>query len=98
MNVFWLWSRVHSISQDACGGLEVQGMDGEWVPATPIPGTIVVNIGDLMAFWSGGRYKATKHRVRFVAKKGEGRQPPWSKDRYSIVLFSHPNRCDHDHT
>jgi len=77
--------------QDACGGLEVQGMDGEWVPATPIPGTIVVNIGDLMAFWSGGRYKATKHRVRFVAKQGEGRQPPWSKDRYSIVLFSHPN-------
>ena len=88
---------MYLISQDACGGLEVQGMDGEWVPATPIAGTIVVNIGDLMAFWSGGRYKATKHRVRFMAKQGEGRQPPWSKDRYSMVLFSHPNRCDHDH-
>ena len=40
-----------------CGGLEIQTTDGKWIPATPIPNTIVVNIGDLLAFWSGGRYR-----------------------------------------
>ena len=36
---------------------------GDWVKATPIPGTIVVNIGDLLQYWSNGRYRATPHRV-----------------------------------
>ena len=26
--------------------------DGKYIPATPIPGTIVVNIGDLMQRWA----------------------------------------------
>ena len=32
---------------------------GEWVPAVPIPGTILVNLGDLMQFWTSDRYVAT---------------------------------------
>jgi len=74
--------------QDSCGGLEIQGLDGEWVPARPIANTIVVNIGDLMAFWSGGRYKATKHRVRFCSESGT---LATSRDRYSVAMFMHPN-------
>ncbi len=31
----------------------------EWVPAKPIPGTIVVIVGDLLALWTSNRYKAT---------------------------------------
>jgi len=38
---------------------QVQRADGVWVPATPVPGTILVNTGDLLNFWSGGRYPAT---------------------------------------
>ena len=43
-----------------------------------------MNIGDLMSFWSGGRYKATKHRVRFTNSNAK-------KDRYSMAMFMHPN-------
>ena len=54
--------------------------------ATPIPGTIVVNIGDLMSFWSGGRYKATPHRVIITDPIAA------MKDRFSVAMFLHPNR------
>jgi isopenicillin N synthase-like dioxygenase len=37
------------LHQDPTGGLEVLNSTGEWIPAPYIPGSIVVNIGDLMA-------------------------------------------------
>jgi len=37
----------------------VKTRDGEYIPATPIPGTIVVNIGDLMQRWTADRLIAT---------------------------------------
>lgn len=52
------------LHQDATGGLEVRNANGDWIPAPYIPGSIVVNIGDLMAEVSGGRFVATMHRVR----------------------------------
>lgn len=48
-----------------CSGLEIQSPSGEWVPAPHLPGHILVNLGDALAFWSGRRLKATKHRVTF---------------------------------
>ena len=36
---------------------------GEWVIAHPIPGTLVVNVGDLLARWTNDRFKSTPHRV-----------------------------------
>ena len=61
------------LQQDATGGLEVllphrdpgtgeQDGEGEWIPAPYVPNSIVVNVGDLMARVSGGRFKATVHR------------------------------------
>ncbi|CAG7820744.1 unnamed protein product [Allacma fusca] len=49
--------------QDDIGGLEVQGSNTEWLPVTPIPGTIVVNSGDLLEKWTCGYFVATPHRV-----------------------------------
>lgn len=44
-------------------GLQVQLPDGTWLPVTPGPGQLVVNIGDLMSTWTGGRWASTMHRV-----------------------------------
>ncbi|PCH01859.1 Oxoglutarate/iron-dependent dioxygenase [Penicillium occitanis (nom. inval.)] len=52
------------LHQDSTGGLEVQDSSGKWVAAPYVPESIVVNIGDLMAKVSGGRFVATMHRVR----------------------------------
>lgn len=76
------------LHQDATGGLEVLNASGDWVAAPYVPGSIVVNIGDLMAKVSGGRFTATMHRVRAPAAKsypsGDG------FGRFSIPFFFEP--------
>lgn len=57
-------------------GLEVMNQAGAWIDAPPVPGALVVNIGDMLEFWSGGAFVATSHRVRKVAE-----------ERYSFPLF-----------
>ncbi len=57
-------------------GLEVMNGEGEWIDAPPVPGAIVVNIGDMLEVWSNGRFTATSHRVRKV-----------KEERYSFPLF-----------
>ncbi|AQK66551.1 putative 2-oxoglutarate-dependent dioxygenase DIN11 [Zea mays] len=42
---------------------EVQNRSGEWIYATPIPGTFVCNIGDMLKVWTNGIYQPTLHRV-----------------------------------
>jgi isopenicillin N synthase-like dioxygenase len=51
------------LCQDDVGGLQVLNAAGEWVTAHPIEGTLVVNVGDLMARWSNDRFRSTPHRV-----------------------------------
>ncbi|WP_170409476.1 isopenicillin N synthase family dioxygenase [Ruegeria atlantica] len=68
------------IAHDPVGGLEVQTRDGGWItPDCPSDGCIV-NIGDMLELWSGGRLKSTPHRV--VNKSG--------KERYSFPYFAVP--------
>ena len=49
--------------QDECGGLEVErpGTKGEYVPVTPIEGTVVMNIGDVLMHWSNGKLCPALH-------------------------------------
>lgn len=68
------------LAQDAIGGLQVQTRDGQWVDAPPVPGTFVINIGDMLGFWSNGRFRSTPHRVT-----------PTTQDRYSTALFLQPH-------
>lgn len=41
----------------------MQNINGEWIQAPPIEGTLLVNVGDLLARWTEGAYKSTPHRV-----------------------------------
>jgi len=62
------------------GGLQVLHRDGEWMDVEPLPGCLVVNIGNMLEVWSGGRFRSTMHRVH----------PPIGVERYSIGYFAHP--------
>ncbi|TIL83331.1 MAG: isopenicillin N synthase family oxygenase, partial [Mesorhizobium sp.] len=65
------------IAQDSVGGLQVMNRNGTWVEGTPIPGTFVVNIGDLLQKLTNDRFLANLHRV--VNTSG--------RERYSIPFF-----------
>ena len=67
--------------QDEVGGLQVQGARNDWVNAAPIPGTFVINIGDMMARWTNNRFASTMHRV--FNRTG--------RERYSVPFFGIPD-------
>lgn len=78
-------------------GLEIQLPGGkEWagVPVCPEgegQGTpIVVNIGDLLSYWTDGLLRSTVHRVVFPDSSTRQEEHEQGQDRYSIVFFSHP--------
>lgn len=63
--------------QDDQKGLQVE-YDGAWIDADPLPGTFVVNIGELLELASNGYLRATVHRVI---------TPASGKERYSVPFF-----------
>ncbi|WP_343559381.1 isopenicillin N synthase family dioxygenase [Kiloniella sp. b19] len=65
------------LAQDDVGGLQVMNREGQWVEGPPVPGTFVINIGDLVQRLTNDRYLANLHRV--VNTSG--------RERYSIPFF-----------
>ncbi|MER9139824.1 isopenicillin N synthase family oxygenase [Mesorhizobium sp. M0830] len=63
--------------QDDNKGLQVE-YDGSWVNVDPLPGTLVVNIGELLELASNGYLRATVHRVV---------TPPAGVERISVPFF-----------
>ncbi|KAI5840182.1 hypothetical protein DFP73DRAFT_482991 [Morchella snyderi] len=82
------YGSITLLFQDDRGGLQVRSPQGTFVNATPIPGTIVINAGDLLARWSNCKIKSTEHQVV---------EPPIAPDRdeyparYSCAYFCNPN-------
>ncbi|KAF5024009.1 hypothetical protein F66182_3955 [Fusarium sp. NRRL 66182] len=81
------YGSITLLFQDSRGGLQVQSPTGQFVDATPIEGTVVVNAGDLLARWSNDTIKSTVHRVVEPPQKEADSYPP----RYSIAYFCNPN-------
>ncbi|KAH9850755.1 Clavaminate synthase-like protein [Lenzites betulinus] len=79
--------------QDSVGGLEVQNPHtGLYQPATPIPGTIVINAGDLLARWSNDVLRSTLHRVVAPPAKAISETEAVTPARQSIAFFCNPNQ------
>jgi isopenicillin N synthase-like dioxygenase len=71
---------VSFVLQDGVGGLQVQ-RDGALLDATPIPGSYVMNLGEMLQAATAGYLRATPHRVR---------SPPPGTERLSVAYFFHP--------
>jgi len=82
------YGSITLLFQDSRGGLQVKSPKGTFVDATPIPGTVVVNAGDLLARWSNDTIKSTLHRVVEPPAPEEGDMHP---ARYSMAYFCNPN-------
>jgi isopenicillin N synthase-like dioxygenase len=65
------------------GGLELLTKDGRWIPVSPNPGELVVNIGDMLQRLTNGQLRSTSHRV--VNPPVERR----ARSRYSMPFFLH---------
>ncbi|MET4060336.1 isopenicillin N synthase-like dioxygenase [Arthrobacter sp. UYP6] len=73
---------VTLLLQDSVGGLEVRPHESDtWIPVEPIPGALVVNLGEMLEVATQGYLSATIHRVT---------APAPGVDRYAIPFFWSP--------
>ena len=76
------WGFITLLLQDDCGGLEIETASGGWLKATPVPGAMIVNLGDMGVRMTGGRYASNVHRVLHTSP---------DRDRYSVATFFNPH-------
>jgi isopenicillin N synthase-like dioxygenase len=74
-------SFITILAREAVPGLAVRLPSGEWLAPPVIPGTFLVNLGNMMKRWSNDRFLSTPHGV--LNDTGT--------DRYSIAFFYSPN-------
>lgn len=74
-------------TEDKPGGLQVCNAAGDWRDVPIVPGTFIVNIGDLMARWTNDTWVSTLHRVVNPPAEAAGTDTR----RLSLVFFHNPN-------
>ncbi|KAK1380637.1 1-aminocyclopropane-1-carboxylate oxidase-like [Heracleum sosnowskyi] len=72
---------VTVLAQNDVGGLQVKVGEDDWVDVEPVPGALVINIGDILQIMSNDEYKSVEHRV--LAN-------PVQEPRISVVFFFNP--------
>jgi isopenicillin N synthase-like dioxygenase len=65
------------LAQNEIPGLAIRLPNGRWLDAPAMPGSILVNGGDLLRRWTNDRFLATPHRV--INRSGQ--------ERYAIPFF-----------
>ena len=70
---------VTLLAQDGVEGLQAEDRTGRWIDVPPQDGTLAINFGKLLERWTGGRIRATLHRV--IAP---------GRERFSIPFFYEP--------
>ena len=75
------WGLITILLQDDCGGLEIE-TEGRWIEASPVPGALIINLGDMVVRLTAGRYASNPHRVLNKAP---------DRDRYSVATFFNPH-------
>ena len=63
-----------------------QNTSGEYMEAMPIEGTVLVDIGDILQFWTSGKLKSTKHKIDVPTDLVKHKSA-----RLSIACFVSPN-------
>ena len=74
-------SFMTALARNDVPGLAVRLPSGEWFPPPVIPGTFLINLGNIMRRWSNNRFLSTPHGVINDSET----------DRYSIAYFHSPN-------
>jgi isopenicillin N synthase-like dioxygenase len=75
------YGAITLLATDGVGGLEVFPRGGPWTPVVAPAGSIVVNLGDMLARWTNHRYASTPHRVL----------APTDRSRFSVPFFVNPD-------
>ena len=68
--------------EDNTGGLEIRVSDGRWTAVEPEAGTLLVHVGEILAFATKGHFCATPHRV--VNRLSD-------RSRLSLPIFLNPS-------
>lgn len=74
-------SFITLLAQNPTPGLQLRTTEGAWIDVPPIPGSFVVNTGDVLGRWTNGRFLSTPHRAFNLTGAA----------RYAIPFFFHPN-------
>ncbi|XP_066991769.2 uncharacterized protein [Anabrus simplex] len=74
------------LAQDSEGGLEMLTPNHRWGRVGHLPGAILINTGELLASWTGGKYPALRHRV-VVPEQPMTR----CRGRHCVAFFVHPD-------
>ena len=83
--------------QDDCGGLELKDPDelGTFIMAKPVPGSLVLNIGDMFQRMTNDAFISAMHRVVLPPATDKSTPNPTGKGmapaRYSIPFFVAPD-------
>jgi isopenicillin N synthase-like dioxygenase len=81
-------------------GLQVQTPAGEWEDVPYLPGSLQVNIGDMMAQWTNDLWTSTMHRVvpldSLVTMRRRMALPFFQTPNYDVVVEPLPTCCSLD--